>query len=135
MHRTNIIKIAATAGDGKMAMDLANAVAEVYVEENLLEKRKRATAARKFIEEQLTQLESRLSDGEDRLREFGDEVKHRGLAAARRTEQGHQLTASDRKVCLVNRGHATEAFCHTIERNGKAGSLSRCAFNGCVRHS
>jgi tyrosine-protein kinase Etk/Wzc len=47
----------------------------VYIDENLLEKNKQATTARKFIEEQLTTLENKLTQTEERLRAFGNEVK------------------------------------------------------------
>jgi len=74
ISRTNIIRITASATSAKKAMELASTVAHVYVEENLLEKRKQASTARRFIEEQLLQLEKRLEAGEERLRELGDEV-------------------------------------------------------------
>ncbi len=80
IHRTNIIRITASSGNPKEAMDLANTVAQVYVEENLLDKTKQARATRQFIEEQLLLLENRLEEAEDRLREFGDEVRSIGLA-------------------------------------------------------
>lgn len=78
--RTNIIKIAASAGSAKEAMELANAVAQVSVEENLLEKTKQARATRAFIEEQLSQLDNRLRETEELLKKFGDDVKGIRLA-------------------------------------------------------
>lgn len=72
---TNIIEITARANTAKTAMDLANTVAAVYVEENLLEKNKQASAARKFIEEQLARLDDKLKANEERLRVFGEQVK------------------------------------------------------------
>lgn len=80
IERTNIIRITATADTSEEAMVLANTVAEVYVEENLLEKTKQARHARVFIEEQLASLENRLKQAEDRLRQFGDETKNIRLA-------------------------------------------------------
>ena len=80
VKQTNIIRITATTGNAKESMDLANTVAQVYVEENLLEKRKQASTARQFIEEQLSQLEGRLKEGEEHLRKFSDEVKGIRLA-------------------------------------------------------
>lgn len=70
IKRTNIIRITASASSAKEAMDLANTVAHAYIEENLLEKRKRASNARNFIKEQLSQLEERLEGAEEHLREF-----------------------------------------------------------------
>jgi len=78
--QTNMIRITATSGNPREAMELANNVAEVYIEENLLEKTKQARHARQFIEEQLSSLEHRLKETEERLREFGDEVKNIKLA-------------------------------------------------------
>ena len=71
INRTNIIRIAVFASSAKEAMDLANTVAHVYVEENVLEKRKQANTAHNFIKDQLSQLQGRLEEGEERLREFG----------------------------------------------------------------
>jgi succinoglycan biosynthesis transport protein ExoP len=78
--RTNIIRITATTDTPEAAMALANTVAEVYVQENLLDKTKQARHARQFIEEQLSSLEGRLKQTEERLKEFGDEVKNIKLA-------------------------------------------------------
>ena len=78
--RTNIIKITATAGVAKEAMDLANTVAEVYVEENLLEKRRQASATREFIAEQLAKLEARLREGEEQLSQFSSAERDFKLA-------------------------------------------------------
>ena len=78
--RTNIIRITSTADTAAEAMVLANTVAEVYVQENLLEKTKQARHTRQFIEEQLYSLESRLKQTEELLKDFGDEVKNIRLA-------------------------------------------------------
>lgn len=75
VKQTNIIEITVTCGEAKKAMDLANTVAEVYIEDNLAEKNKQASAARKFISEQLASLGKKLESTEERLRVFGSEVK------------------------------------------------------------
>jgi tyrosine-protein kinase Etk/Wzc len=80
IERTNIIRITTTADTAREAMVLANTVAKVYVQENLLEKTKQARHARQFIEEQLSSLENRLEQTEEQLKQFGDEVKHIRLA-------------------------------------------------------
>lgn len=77
---TNMIQITATSGQAQQAMDLANVVAEEYIEENLLEKAKQARHAREFIEEQLATIENRLRETEERVRAFGDEVRGVKLA-------------------------------------------------------
>ena len=82
IKRTNIIRITASTSSAKAAMELAGTVAHVYVEENLLEKKKQASSARRFIEEQLLQLEERLGAGEERLRELGHGVSGVGLTGS-----------------------------------------------------
>ncbi|MDD5747345.1 MAG: hypothetical protein PHO30_08815, partial [Candidatus Omnitrophica bacterium] len=47
---TNIIKIIAKTKRAQEAVELANAVAKVYIEENLLSKTLQARSARQFIE-------------------------------------------------------------------------------------
>lgn len=73
--RTNIIKITATEDTPTKAINLANTVAEVFVEESLLEKTKQARVARQFIEEQLAALRKRFTDTEDRLKSMEGNVK------------------------------------------------------------
>ncbi|MBN1527387.1 MAG: polysaccharide biosynthesis tyrosine autokinase [Candidatus Omnitrophica bacterium] len=70
---TNMIRISTKADSPKRAMDLANTVAEVYIEENLAEKAKQVRHTRKFIEEQLGALEDRMRVTEEELRRFGEE--------------------------------------------------------------
>ena len=76
IRNTNIIKITATSTNPEAVLDLANTVAQVYVEENLLEKNKQARNVRKFIEQQLSTLTNRLEETEEELRIFGEEVEN-----------------------------------------------------------
>ena len=64
---TNLIEIAATHADPQKAKEIANAVAEGFVEWDLLEKNKQARKAREFIEAQLQDVQKKLHDLEDRL--------------------------------------------------------------------
>ena len=76
LERTNIIRITAFDSNAKEAMDLANTIAEVYVDESLLEKAMQAHNARLFIEEQLSLLEVKFWEAEERLSKFkGEEVE------------------------------------------------------------
>ncbi|MFC1674561.1 polysaccharide biosynthesis tyrosine autokinase [Candidatus Omnitrophota bacterium] len=75
VKNTNIIGITAVSNDPERAMLLANTVAEVYVEENLLERNKESRTVRIFIEEQLLSLEGRLKEVEERLRALSNEVE------------------------------------------------------------
>ena len=65
---TNIIRIIATSEDPEYARELANTVANIYIKENLLDKTKQARAARSFIEEQISALEDRLQEKENKLK-------------------------------------------------------------------
>lgn len=82
IKQTNIIEITATSNDAKRAANLANTVAEVYVEENLLEKNKQARTVRQFIEEQLSGIENRLRENEERIKDYGEKVKNIRIAEA-----------------------------------------------------
>jgi Mrp family chromosome partitioning ATPase len=80
IKRTNIIRITTSSRNAKEAMDFANTVAQVYIEENLLEKKKQASTARQFIEEQLSLIEMRLIETEERLKKLGDKESDLRLA-------------------------------------------------------
>ncbi|MGE5280073.1 MAG: GumC family protein [Deltaproteobacteria bacterium] len=80
VENTNIIRINVRNTDARRAMDVANAAAQVYIQQNLLEKTKQARAAREFISDQLKELEGRLAVAEDKLREFGDRADQIRLA-------------------------------------------------------
>lgn len=77
---TNMIRIAATADKPKEAMDIANAAAESYIQENLRDKAQQVRHTRQFIEEQLTSLEDRLKDAEENMRGYSDKSKRVRLA-------------------------------------------------------
>lgn len=77
---TNMIEIIARSSDPQKAVDIANTVAETYIEENLLERNKQARTARKFIEESLAAVESRLSLIEQKLKKFREDVGHIEIA-------------------------------------------------------
>ncbi|MFH1776835.1 MAG: GNVR domain-containing protein [Candidatus Omnitrophota bacterium] len=70
VERTNIIKITATASSAEEARDIATAVVNAFIEVNLEEKRKQFSTAREFIQEQLSELEARLKEGEIQLQKF-----------------------------------------------------------------
>lgn len=78
---TNIIRIIASADNSQLAIEVANAVAAVYIEENLLSKTKQARNARQFIAEQLSSLEDRLTEKEKTLKRLSEETNNVTLAA------------------------------------------------------
>ncbi|MBD3400176.1 MAG: polysaccharide biosynthesis tyrosine autokinase [Candidatus Coatesbacteria bacterium] len=70
----NTIIISVRRTDPQGAAELANAVAEVYVEENLRWKQSRARRAREFIGEQIEVAELKLRNTEDMLRRYKEET-------------------------------------------------------------
>lgn len=73
---TSIIKITATSTNSpKEAIDLANTVAEVYIEESLLLQAKQFRQAREFIQGQLDITAQRLRETEELLKKMSEEVK------------------------------------------------------------
>lgn len=80
IESTNMIRIIATADTAKRAMDIASAVVEAYIKENLSDKAKQVKHARQFIEEQLGALENRMRTSENRIRQFGEDSSDVRLA-------------------------------------------------------
>ncbi len=76
LGNTNILKITATSEDPAEAMIVANTVAKVYVEENLLEKNKQARTVREFIETQLQALSERMKLDEEKLQVFSEQIQN-----------------------------------------------------------
>ena len=73
-----------------------------------------------------------------RHQEAGNQVEQRGLAAARRPEQRHQLAAADQQRQLVERGGLAEAFRDAVEPDrdglavqpGRGGRSGKRTFSG-----
>jgi tyrosine-protein kinase Etk/Wzc len=79
-ERTNIIRITYISNKPRLAKDVANKVAEVYVEENFKRKNKEAYKTRVFIENSLASVEKRLKKAEDALRDFKEKEVVTGVA-------------------------------------------------------
>jgi capsular exopolysaccharide synthesis family protein len=67
-ENTTLINITVTARDPGQAVRIANAVAQAYREENVLTRSRQIREARRFIEEQLTDVGARLRAAEDEIR-------------------------------------------------------------------
>lgn len=70
IENTNIIKISVMHRDPKMAALIANKVAEVYIDYDAKEKSEQARRVRIFLENQLADVTRRLSEAEEKLKEF-----------------------------------------------------------------
>ncbi|MBI5233124.1 MAG: polysaccharide biosynthesis tyrosine autokinase [Deltaproteobacteria bacterium] len=64
---TSIINITVSSGDSKTAQRMANLVAEKFKEESILSRNHQIFEAKKFIEEQLSVVESRLKSAEETM--------------------------------------------------------------------
>ncbi len=67
---TSVINVTVSSGDPKAAERLANLVVDKYKEENILSKNRQIFEARKFIEDQLQIVESRLKTAENAINLF-----------------------------------------------------------------
>ena len=67
---SNIINIYVTSSDPKFAQNIANMVAQVFMEEHAANLSRRARESRKFIESQLAISRDKLSDSEEAVKEF-----------------------------------------------------------------
>ncbi len=79
---TSIIQIIVNNRDPQMAANIANAVAEAYVVENLKEKTKESRSVREFIEKQLKEVGTKLKNSEEALARFQEAETPSGVAVA-----------------------------------------------------
>ncbi|MDE1890696.1 MAG: polysaccharide biosynthesis tyrosine autokinase [Planctomycetota bacterium] len=102
---TNIIGIEVIDTSPKFAQRLANTVAEVYKEQNTLEKNKRIIEAKKYIASQLTVTEEKLRAEEERLKEFRE--KNRIVTIESQTSETlRSLTESEKEYAYIKQEKA-----------------------------
>lgn len=77
---TNIINIIVTDSNPRLAADIANKVADVYIVENLRERNKQSRAVREFIEKQLEDFSLKLQSSEESLAKFKEIEVPSGIA-------------------------------------------------------
>ncbi|MFC1599155.1 GumC family protein [Candidatus Omnitrophota bacterium] len=117
---TNIIRITVVSRKPDDAVTLANAVAQVYIEENLLEKNKQVRTVRTFIENQLSAVVKRLRESEEKLRLFEDTVEDIKIAES---VQGRLLDAEFRLASLLQK--YTEKHPRVIQTKKQIADLKR----------
>jgi len=79
-ENTNLINIVVTHNDPELTAKLANEVAKVFIAEDLREKTKQARRVREYIEKQLGEVEKRLINAENNLKEFKEKTSPSGIA-------------------------------------------------------
>lgn len=77
---TNIIAIIVTSTDSQWAADVASQIAQVYVEDNLRRKSKKATQVRAYLEKQLNKVETQLTSAEEQRKKFKETQAVTGIA-------------------------------------------------------
>jgi len=76
----SILILNVESDDSKKAKDIANIIAEVYIEENLKQRNKESIQVREFIEKQLNAVEGRLGAAEEALAKFREKEAVTGVA-------------------------------------------------------
>lgn len=76
---TNLINISATSSNGPETAKLANICAEVYIEKGIEDRNRRAREMRSFVEQQLTESETKLKKTEDDLRAYTEKSGAKGM--------------------------------------------------------
>ncbi|MFH1201770.1 MAG: polysaccharide biosynthesis tyrosine autokinase [Candidatus Omnitrophota bacterium] len=77
---TNIINISVTGSDPKKITRIANMAVQVYIDENLNQKRREATETRQFVQERLAAVEKELNQAEEKLKAFKERESVTGVA-------------------------------------------------------
>ncbi|WP_036477072.1 polysaccharide biosynthesis tyrosine autokinase [Myxosarcina sp. GI1] len=67
---TDLLEITYSNEDPKLAANIVNKAIELYIEDHTLNNRSETASARKFIERQLPQVETRVREAEENLRRF-----------------------------------------------------------------
>lgn len=80
VKETNVIKITVENKSAEGAALIANKIAQAYIVENVKEKAKQARAVKEFVQGQLDEVEKKLTDAEEKLKEFRESGKATGIA-------------------------------------------------------
>lgn len=88
LGETNLINIIVTHYEPQLTAKLANKIVEVFIAQNLKEKSKQARKVREFIGEQLVDLGKKLTDSENKLKEFKVKETPSGAALALQSKLG-----------------------------------------------
>jgi len=102
---TNIIKISMIDSDPKMVALIVNAVAESYIEENLLEKNTEARRVREFIQTQLIELKAKLDFSEQALKKFKESGEATGIAIPLQNKLGDLETEKAKLLRVYTERH------------------------------
>ncbi len=79
---TSIIRIDVAFPDARPAAEIANNIAQVYIDENTHERNKQNRLVREFIQKQLEELKTKLKHSEETLSRFKETEVSAGLAAS-----------------------------------------------------
>ena len=78
----NLISIIVTSNDPAKTRDMANKIAEVFLEEHLKHRNKQARQIRTFIEQQMNDVEKNLRNAEEKVKQFREKEAVTGAAVS-----------------------------------------------------
>ncbi len=115
--RTVAFTVAYTATDPRVAMAVANELADLYVEENLKLRERQAAGTSEFLESQLAEVRSKLQAQERRIAEYKErymgelpEQKEANLRTLERLQQQLQLAYENNRRANERRQLITQAL-------------------------
>ncbi len=98
---TDIVSIVYESSNPRLAAQIPNAIADLFIQENIRQNRAEATAAREFISQQLPQTEATLNQAESNLRQF--------------KEQNQIVVLSEEATALVDAAFLLQDQINTVE--------------------
>jgi capsular polysaccharide biosynthesis protein len=133
LKNTNLIKMNLQAGEPKLAKDIANVWASLFVEKNknlnLLESKE----AQRFIEEQLKISNQNLSKIEEEIREFNEtdkiEIVENEIKGKAAKILNHELRIADIKISLKKEKARKEQVIISLNEQDKVLKLSKSITN------
>lgn len=126
LGRSRAVEIAVTAADPRKAARLANAVAQAYLDEQLAVKRSATVQAAQWLEEQVSDLRSRVEAAERAVENYRREAgliegRDSGLTAQQISELNSEL------IAVRARRAEAEAGLSQVERRLTAGGVTSAA--------
>jgi succinoglycan biosynthesis transport protein ExoP len=112
---SDVIELSCRAPDPERARDFANALVLAYLGRSLADARVTASRARGYVDERLAEVEARLSDAEESLRQFGEQAGTVALDEAARQQVGLLVRLNEQAATADATLHAQGALGEELE--------------------
>jgi uncharacterized protein involved in exopolysaccharide biosynthesis len=133
LKNTNLIKMNLQAGEPKLAKDIANVWASLFVEKNKNLNLQESKEAQRFIEEQLKISNQNLSKIEEEIREFNEtdkiEIVENEIKGKAAKILNHELRIADIKISLKKEKARKEQVIISLNEQDKVLKLSKSITN------